>query len=103
MGYILDVQVSMMASGLGMRVSPQFFGAPHDFGQEDDSGYFGGDGYLARKDAELATKEFHMPLQNVQPNHRGLSMQDSVMVNLEEAHDGFQRSKARNRGSIALG
>jgi len=101
--FIIDVQVSMMRSGLGMRVSPQFFGAPHDFQNDDDEGYFGGDGYLARKDMELATKEFNVPLAKVQPNHRGLSFEDNVQVNLEEAHNAFQRSKARNQGSIMLG
>ena len=101
--FIIDVQVSMMASGLGMRVTPQFFGAPTDFADDDDEGYFGGDGYLARKDKEVASREYNVAMENVQPNHRGLSREDHVQVNLEEAHQGFQRSKMRNAGSISLG
>ena len=84
--FIIDVQVSMMASGLGMRVTPQFFGAPTDFADDDDEGYFGGDGYLARKDKEVASREYNVAMENVQPNHRGLSREDHVQVNLEEAH-----------------
>ena len=101
--YILDVQISMLASALRLRATPQSFGAPPNFGRQDDEGYFGGDGHLAKNVQNYMDADFRKPMHMIQPAHRGLNSEDSSQVNLEEAHHGFQQARARNMGSIRLG
>jgi len=100
--YIMDVQISLCAT-IGLRVTVQHFGAPNDWGGAEDQGYFGGDGMLAHNAKNYLEADYRKPMQNIQPAHRGLSMQDACEVNQAEASMGFEAAKARNRGSVHLG
>lgn len=101
--YIMDVQISMCASAFGKVLTPQNFGAPADFGSADDKGYFGGDGTLAMNVKNYMEADYRKPMHMIQPAHRGLSKEESAQVNLDEANAAFERTRARNRGSVMLG
>ena len=101
--YILDVQISMCASVNGVVLTPQNFGAPINFGREDDEGYFGGDGRLAKNVENYMTSDFRKPMHMVQPAHRGLSKEDAAQVNLDEANAAYERTRRRNQGAVVLG
>mmetsp|Transcript_43018 Transcript_43018/g.113000 ORF Transcript_43018/g.113000 Transcript_43018/m.113000 type:complete len:181 (-) Transcript_43018:284-826(-) len=101
--WIIDVQISMCASYNGVVLSPLNFGAPADLGKVDDDGYFGGDGYLAKNVENMMQADYRKPMHMVQPAHRGLSSDIAAQVNLDEANAAYQRTRARNQGSVALG
>jgi len=100
--YILDVQVSMLRT-IGLRATPQDFGAPADWMRSDDAGYFGGDGQLAQNEKTYLQTDFNKPLQSIQPAHRNLTQADAIEINQFEARNGFEASKRRNQGSVFLG
>jgi len=100
--YILDVQISLCAT-VGLRVGIHHFGAPKDWCQSDDQGYFGGDGALANMDNNVLGADYRKPMHMIQPAHRQLDHAAAIEVNQAEASMGFQASKARNNGSIRLG
>ena len=102
MNYIMDVQGSRCAT-VGLRCTMQHFGAPQDWGNVDDQGFFGGDGALPLNAKNYLEADYRKPMANIQPAHRGLSMQDACEVNQAEAAMGFEAAKARNRGSVFLG
>jgi len=102
--WIIDVQIKTIAIGTRIvGVTPQHLGAPADLAAPDDEGYFGGDNYLARSTENYLQNKTHQPMHKVQPAHRGLGMEDSQIVNREEANMGFNQAKQRNAGSIRLG
>jgi len=103
--WIIDVQIKTIAIGAKIvGVQPRHLGVPTDWAAADDVGYFGGDNYLAKSTENYMTGNLPpQPMHKVQPNHRGLSMEDAQMVNREEAQMGFSQAKARNAGSIRLG
>lgn len=101
--YILDVQISMCASVMGVVLSPQNFGAPPNYGREDDQGYFGGDGALAKNVENYMQADYRKPMHLVQPAHRGLGREESAQVNLDEANAAYERTRMRNQGSVMLG
>jgi len=100
--YILDVQISLCAT-IGVRVNAYNFGIPADWTDEDDQGYFGGDGSLPKNAENFLQADYRKPMQMIQPAHRELDHSAAIEVNQAEAAMGFQRSKARNQGSIRLG
>lgn len=102
MNYIMDVQISLLMA-VGLRATPQDFGAPMDWGTSDDLGYFGGDGQMPLNAKNFLEADFRKPMNNIQPAHRGLSMQDACDVNQAEAQMGYEASKRRNQGSFSLG
>uniref|UniRef100_A0A7S2MIZ4 Uncharacterized protein n=1 Tax=Haptolina brevifila TaxID=156173 RepID=A0A7S2MIZ4_9EUKA len=105
MAWIIDVQIKTIAIGAKIvGVQPRHLGAPADWGNADDMGYFGGDNYLAKSTENYANGNLPpQPMHKVQPAHRGLNFEESQIVNREEAASGFSQAKARNAGSIRLG
>ena len=102
MRYIMDVQISLCMT-IGLRVNFRSFGAPADYGAEDDSGYFGGDGAMPSLAKNALGADYRKPLHLVQPAHRDLSFEDSVAINQQEAHANMMAARRRNAGSISLG
>ena len=105
LAWIIDVQIKTIAIGAKIvGVTPRHLGAPSDWGVDDDQGYFGGDNFLAKSTENYSHGNLPaQPMHKVQPAHRGLNMEDSSLINREEANMGFQQAKSRNGGSIRLG
>ena len=99
LAWIVDVQIkTIKASGIG-GVTPRHLGVPDDWGAVDDSaGFFGGDGVLPSSAGNYLNAN-ELPMEKLQPRHRGLSFTDNMHVNQIEATNGFVHSRMRNNSS----
>eukprot|EP00322_Chrysochromulina_rotalis_P020800 CAMPEP_0115832792 /NCGR_PEP_ID=MMETSP0287-20121206/2841_1 /TAXON_ID=412157 /ORGANISM="Chrysochromulina rotalis, Strain UIO044" /LENGTH=179 /DNA_ID=CAMNT_0003286189 /DNA_START=34 /DNA_END=573 /DNA_ORIENTATION=- len=94
-GWIVDVQIkACTARGIG-GVTPRHLGVPANWETADDQNFFGGDGQLPSC-ADNYRNSTGLPMEKLQPLHRGLSFVDNMHVNRIEAANGFQQSRARN-------
>ena len=81
-------------SGVG-GVTPRHLGVPPDWESADDAGFFGGDGRLPAC-ADNYLNSSGLPMEKLQPHHRGLNFTDNMHVNRQEAANGFYHSRMRN-------
>lgn len=107
LAWVIDVQIKVATAAGFKGVTPRALGVPDDWAPADvlshtTGAWFGGDHELS-SGQRWALAPADITLDKLQPAHRGLSFEENMHTNRQEAVNGFHNSRIRNQGGSFAG